>query len=430
MEEIQNSFSNQSIMKTNQYILFCLFLLYLTPTKAIEPPTDESKYITINGIVKDKSDKKALSYANVSIAGSTESTVTNADGEFTFKVKEPVDNIAIEVSHLGYDNQHIRLRKGEAELPTVWLTPSALMLDEIVISGRNPRELVEEAIRKIPDNYSGNNDQLTGFYRETARKRRHYINIAEAVVDLHKTPYTENAGRDRVKILKGRRLLSPKQSDTLAVKLLGGPTAAIYLDVVKNPDLLLSREMLPLYDFHIEEMTYIDERPQYVISFVPNRELPYALYYGKLYIDKERLSFTRAEFNLDMKDRYKATKAILHRKPFGLRFKPVDVTYLVDYTDHGNKTYLNYIRNEIRFKCDWRRRLFATSYAVVSEMVVTDIEPSATNIPIREAFGKDQILSDDVTLFFDKDFWGNYNIIKPEESLEKAVGKLKKMHEE
>jgi len=81
-------------------------------------------------------------------------------------------------------------------------------------------------------------------------------------------------------------------------------------------------------------------------------------------------------------------------------------------------------------RCDWRRRLFATSYAVVSEMVVTDIEPSATNIPIREAFGKDQILSDDVTLFFDKDFWGNYNIIKPEESLEKAVGKLKKMHEE
>ena len=109
-------------MKTNQYILFCLFLLYLTPTKAIEPPTDESKYVTINGIVKDKSDKKALSYANVSIAGSTESTVTNADGEFTFKVKEPVDNIAIEVSHLGYDNQHIRLRKGEVELPTVWLT--------------------------------------------------------------------------------------------------------------------------------------------------------------------------------------------------------------------------------------------------------------------------------------------------------------------
>ena len=137
-------------MKTYKYILFCLFLLHLTPVKAIEEPKDDGKYVTISGVVKDKSDKKVLSYANVSIAGSTESTVTNADGEFTFKVKEPVEDVAIEVSHLGYNNRRILLKEGDAELPTVWLTPSTLMLEEVVVSGRNPRELVEEAIKKIP----------------------------------------------------------------------------------------------------------------------------------------------------------------------------------------------------------------------------------------------------------------------------------------
>ena len=415
-------------MKTCKYILFCLFLLYLAPAKAVEEPEDDGRYVTISGIVKDKSDKKALSYASVSIAGSVEATVTNADGEFTFKVKEPVSETALEVSHLGYANARIHLKEGDTELHTVWLTPDTQMLGEVVVSGHNPRELVAEAVKKIPANYSAEADRLTGFYRETARKRRRYINVAEAVIDLHKTPYTQDAGRDRVRILKGRRLLSPKVSDTLAVKLLGGPTAAIYLDVVKNPDLLLSPEVLPLYDFHLEEPATIDERPQYVVSFMPNRKLPYALYYGRFYIDKERLSFTRAEFNLDVSDRYKATQAILHRKPFGLRFKPTEVTYLVDYADRDSKTYLNYVRNEIRFKCDWRRKLFATSYAVVSEMVVTDIKPSAADIPVRETFGKDQILSDDASLFFDKDFWGNYNIIQPEESLEKAVSRLKKMY--
>lgn len=380
-------------MKTCKYILFCLFLLYLAPAKAVEEPEDDGKYVTISGIVKDKSDKKALSYASVSIAGSVEATVTNADGEFTFKVKEPVSETALEVSHLGYANARIHLKEGDTKLHTVWLTPDMQMLGEVVVSGHNPRELV-----------------------------------AEAVIDLHKTPYTQDAGRDRVRILKGRRLLSPKASDTLTVKLLGGPTAAIYLDVVKNPDLLLSPEVLPLYDFHLEEPATIDERPQYVVSFMPNRKLPYAIYYGRFYIDKERLSFTRAEFNLDVSDRYKATQAILRCKPFGLRFKPEEVAYQVNYTDHNGKTYLSYVRNEIRFKCDWRRRLFSTNYAVVSEMVVTDIEPSTTNIPIREAFGKDQILSDDASLFFDKDFWGNYNIIQPEESLEKAVSRLRKMY--
>lgn len=380
-------------MKTCKYILFCLFLLYLAPAKAVEEPEDDGRYVTISGIVKDKSDKKALPYASVSIAGSVEATVINADGEFTFKVKEPVSETALEVSHLGYANTRIHLKEGDTELHTVWLTPDMQMLGEVVVSGHNPRELV-----------------------------------AEAVIDLHKTPYTQDAGRNRVRILKGRRLLSPKASDTLTVKLLGGPTAAIYLDVVKNPDLLLSPKVLPLYDFHLEEPATIDERLQYVVSFMPNRKLPYAIYYGRFYIDKERLSFTRAEFNLDVSDRYKATQAILRSKPFGLRFKPEEVAYQVNYTDHNGKTYLSYVRNEIRFKCDWRRRLFSTNYAVVSEMVVTDIEPSTTNIPIREAFGKDQILSDDASLFFDKDFWGNYNIIQPEESLEKAVSRLRKMY--
>lgn len=77
---------------------------------------------------------------------------------------------------------------------------------------------------------------------------------------------------------------------------------------MKNPDVLLDRECLPYYLFKMEESTNIDNRPQYVISFKPQVIMPYALYYGKLYIDKERLSFTRAEFNLSMDDRNKATR--------------------------------------------------------------------------------------------------------------------------
>jgi len=36
-------------MKTNKYILFCLFLLYLLPVKATDITKDESKYVTISG---------------------------------------------------------------------------------------------------------------------------------------------------------------------------------------------------------------------------------------------------------------------------------------------------------------------------------------------------------------------------------------------
>ena len=177
----------------------------------------------------------------------------------------------------------------------------------------------------------------------------------------------------------------------------------------------------------MEESVMIDSRPQYVISFQPQAILPYALYYGKLFIDKERLSFTRAEFNLNMDDRSKATEAILRKKPYGLIFRPLGVSFLVTYKEREGLTYLSYIRNEVRFRCDWKRRLFATNYSILSEMVVTDShDENVTGIPYRLAFKPNQSLPDKVSDFMDNDFWGAYNIIEPTESLESAVNRLKK----
>lgn len=353
------------------YLLITLSLAGFTPLQAQTDSADEGGYITLSGIVKDKKSKKSLEYVNISIPGSTTGTVTNADGEFSFKVKDSIHAKEVEISHLGYFNSKIELNGKDVEEQTVWLTPYTNMLDEVIIHARDPRYLVEEAIKKIPANYSSKHSLLTGFYRETAQKGRRYINISEAVIDIYKTPYDEGVDRDRVQIFKGRKLLSQKASDTLAVKLLGGPNLSVYVDVVKNPDVLLDLESLPYYKFRMEESTTINDRPQYVINFEPQAILPYALYYGKLYIDKERLSFTRAEFFLDMNDHNKATQAILRKKPFGLRFKPVEVSFLVNYKERNGLTYLSYIRNGVRFKCDWKRKLFSTNYTILSEMVVT-----------------------------------------------------------
>jgi hypothetical protein len=83
----------------------------------------------------------------------------------------------------------------------------------------------------------------------------------------------------------------------------------------------------------------------------------------------------------------------------------------------------------VKFKCDWQRRLFATNYAVVSEMIVTESkEDNVSNISRKESFNKNESLSDKVMNFYDDNFWGAYNIIEPTESLESAVNKLKKEH--
>ena len=407
------------------WILMMLLACGIIPVRAQDQA--EEPFITISGIVKDKQTKKRLGYVNLSVPGTSVGTITNEEGEFTIKVRNSLQARQVEVSHIGYLNDIIPVTGKNLSDYTVWLEPNTNSLAEVIIRADDPRIIVQEALRKVDDNYLTTGSMLTGFYRETAQKGKRYINISEAIIDIYKTSYKgRSVDRDRVQIYKGRKLLSQKASDTLAIKLLGGPNLSVYVDVVKNPDLLLSPEILPYYAFRMEESTMLNDRPHYVISFVPAVILPYALYEGKLFIDKERLSFSRAEFALNMDDQVKATEAILRRKPFGLRFKPLEVSFLVTYKEQEGITRLSYIRNEVRFKCDWKRKLFSTNYTVVSEMVVTDGREAQSGIPYRFAFKADQSLSDKVLDFADESFWGAYNIIEPTESLENAVNKLKK----
>ena len=378
-----------------------------------------AQQVVIGGNVVD--DKTGDPLGQVSISAGRVSVVTNEDGDFSLKLAEAPGVII--VSHLGYKTKRVKVKNGD-DLK-VRLQPTTIHLREVVVMNEDPRELVDIAISKIPDNYSKVPELLKGFYRETAMKRKHYIYVAEGVEDMYKTPYNRSIGRDRVAIVKGRRLLSQKQGDTLGVKVMGGPVQAVVMDLVKNRDFLLNKEDLDAYKFTMGIPAYITDRLQYVVQMEPQWSMPYALYHGKLYIDSERLAFTRIELNLDMADKDKATRTMLVKKPLGVKFKPRELSSVVDYRYEDGVTRISYLRNTFRFNCDWKKRLFATSFTATCEMVVTD--SSSDNVqPIasRSSFDSRDAYYDKVEYFLDPDYWRSYNIIEPSESLDKAIRKL------
>jgi hypothetical protein len=378
-----------------------------------------AQQVVVGGHVVD--DKTGDALGQVSVSAGRVSVVTNEDGDFSLKLD--ADPGTIVVSHLGYKTKRVKVKNGE-ELK-IRLHPTTIQLREIVVLNEDARELVDIAISKIPDNYSKVPELLKGFYRETAMKRKHYIYVAEGVEDMYKTPYSRSIGRDRVAIVKGRRLLSQKQGDTLGVKVMGGPVQAVVMDLVKNRDFLLNKEDLDAYKFTLGVPEYINDRLQYVVQMEPQWSMPYALYHGKLYIDSERLAFTRIELNLDMSDKDKATRTMLVKKPLGVKFKPRELSSVVDYRYEDGVTRISYLRNTFRFNCDWKKRLFATSFTATCEMVVTD--SSSDNVqPIasRSSFDSRDAYYDKVEYFLDPDYWRSYNIIEPSESLDKAIRKL------
>lgn len=380
-----------------------------------------AQQVVIGGTVVDGKTGRTL--RQVSVSAGKVSVVTNEDGVFSLKLAQKP--AAVTVSHLGYRTLRVPVTGEQTEGLTIRLTPTVFQLREVLVTNDNPRDLVDRAIEKIPGNYSRVPELLKGFYRETAMKRRHYIYVAEGVEDIYKTPYSRNIGRDRVAIVKGRRLLSQKQGDTLGVKVMGGPVQAIVMDVVKNREFLLNKEELDAYRFSMGKPEYINDREQYVVLIEPALLRPYALYHGKLYIDRERLAFTRIELELDMRDREKATRTMLVKKPFGVRFRPRELSLVADYRYEDGVTRISYLRNIFRFNCDWKKRLFSTSFTATCEMVVTD--SSSDNVqPIasRNSFDSRDAYYDKVEYFMDPEYWNNYNIIEPSESLDKAIQRL------
>jgi hypothetical protein len=379
---------------------------------------------TLSGKVTDAKTRKPM--AHVSVTDRSVGTVTNEAGEFILKLQKAPQTVTF--SCLGYKTQQLSAAALDGVRVEVRMEPSSVMLDEIVVQGADAKELVLKAMEKISDNYPKVPNLLRGFYRETVAKRNHFTSISEGVVDVYKTAYNKSDWRDGVAILKGRRLLSQRPSDTLSVKLQGGPVLPIMLDVVKEKDVLLNPEELDNYTFRYVTMSKADDRNQYVVEIAPLLVMPYALYHGRLYIDQETLAFTRIDLSLDMNDTDKVTQMILRKKPSGLRFTPHELSIYIDYKTDDGVTRINYIRNVIRFRCDWKRKLFKSNYTVTSEMVVTDRQEGKDLKPIRnrDTFNRKDNFYDKVVYFEDPGFWGKDNIIEPTEDLLKGIEKIKK----
>ena len=374
------------------------------------------------GTVYDAGTLKPVEAVSVTVPGRNYSTVSNADGSFVIKSDQALHELSF--SRIGYRSCTQAVTGGEV---SVMMIPVAYPIKEASIVSGDPLAIVLAACDKIKENYPSEPELLRCFYRETLQKRQRFISVNEAVARVFKTPYRiKSTGADKTALEKSRVIMSQRKHDTLSVRMMGGPTIAASFDIVKNQGIIFEDIDLQLYSLKMESPAYIGDRLHFVISLTPAGTAEYPLYYGTLYIDRESLTFSRIELSLDMRDTNKATRMMLVRKPLGLRFDPKELRVAVNYGSQDGVSRLSYCRTTMSFSCDWKKRLFATNYTSVNELVVTDLITPAVQIPREEVFRPKDILDDKAPLFLDSDFWKDYNIIEPSESLENAVKRLKK----
>jgi len=422
--------TNLIISKKQHLIYFLLLIFSFVFQNTISANTivkDTIGFKEYQGIVIDSKTKKELEFAAITVNGTNISTITNTQGAFSIKIPKNLLTNKVTVSYLGYTSQVLDLKYLNQENNIIKLETYIEELSEVKIEVKDAKSLVLEMMRRRGNNYFSDQTTMTGFYRETIKKRRSYVSLSEAVVEIHKQSYS-NSKNDILKLYKARKSTDYDKLDTITLKLQGGPFSTLYMDIIKNPNLFFSEEGTDNYDFHFDTATKIDNKPVYVVSFAPKPHIEEPLYFGKLYIESKSLALKSASFQLNLEDVEKAARLFVIKKPNRADVIPIEASYHVDYREKDGKWFYGYSRIQLGFKIDYDKRLFNSVYHLTMEMAITDWEKNEENLSVKfkDRLRSTAILSDEASGFSDPEFWGEFNVIEPEKPIESAIKKIQK----
>ena len=389
---------------------------------------DSSSFKYFKGTILDSKTKNELTFASITISGSNMSTISNSEGDFLIKIPRDRQDASLIISFLGYKDKVISIKDLKQEKNLLYLEPINVQLKDVVVNGIDANKLFSNVLNNRSKNYGDSAIQMIGFYRESIKKRRTYVSVLESIVNIEKMPFSSGV-QDQVNILEGRKNVDYTKLDTINFKLEGGLFTSLFIDLIKEPSNIFSENVFDLYNFRFEDITQINDKEVLIISFKQKSTLedPDPLYSGKLFIDAKSLAIISATFNLNVENRIKAGLIFTRKKPKGLVLYPTEVSYQVDYRQQNNKWIFSYSRGDITFKLNWDKWIFNTSYNTTFELVNTNWENQDSQAQINtQKLSPYVIMSDRISNSVDVNFWGEYNIIEPEKSIESAIIKIQR----
>ncbi len=409
-------------------LFFVIIFGYLqTINSSVAQQTDQNGFSEFNGLVIDSKTKKPLEFASIAVNQTNISTISNLDGKFLLKV--PAFNLdkSVTISYLGYNNKVIKLTDFSEDKMVIKLEESFVNLPNVSLISKDPVFILKNVLKKKDLNYSDKSLIMQGFYRESIKKGRKYASLSEAVIEIYKQPH-RTVTKDQVKLYKSRKSTDYRKIDTLVIKLQGGPYNNINMDMIKNKDLLFTDDFFDLYDLTFDKTISLNSKPVYVISFIQKSSVVEPLFKGKLYIDAGSFALSKGVFSLNLENLKKASKYFVKKKPAKADVIPVHTKYIVDYKYNNGKWYYNYGRIELSFKIKWDKKLFNSMYHLTIEMAITDwkINTDRKTLRYKERLRQNVIINDNASGFSDPEFWGDYNVIEPDKSIENAIRKIKR----
>lgn len=373
--------------------------------------------VIVTGKVLDGVTREPLSFASISVAGKSQGTIANAEGEFDFYIPVQYVNDTLIISHVGYKSYRNKISDLIKAAQLILLKATSFLLDEVVINEKNltGKEIVAKAIRNLKKNYSTKSFCLDGFFREIEEENGKYVLLTEAALELCDKNFDGKRKRslqEAVDIKEMRRSLRYSgQSNRDNIGYALG-------DLIENNDVRYNRGMLDTAgnDFSIDTITSYNDRPVYGISMANRTDS------GTLYIDMETYGILK--INMERKSRDPETNYYdVNAVGDSLKSGRVWFRFSVEFEKYRDKLYPRRMHeselNEIYYAQTGKVKIVSieTLELVVSN-VITDKENKEAK---RLRYG--MVLKNGE---YNKAFWNNYNILKLTPLNEKLIRDLEK----
>ncbi len=386
----------------------------------------QEEILTLTGQVTDYQTKKPIAYANVGILGKSIGTVTNAEGNFIFKIPASYGQDSLKISKVGYQSVTKSIASVRGQAIRVALQEASVQLPEIQVNakGLTGLEIIKKAVAAIPINYDTAATQVLAFYQEVIQLDTFRINHLESVLEA---TYPSHAEDVRLKTLKERRKKSDNPITRDAqfhrfLQLNEGPKYALrngnmigFYQKMHKHSFLNSRNF-KYYDFVLQGIVPDRQRSSYLILIQPKKKNGKAPVVGKIYIDVRSLAFTQWEFELtskgiDIENSHNFVLKSIGRMIMKASLKLSAGKELLHFDQYQGKWYLKDVQRHFEANVNSKSRNLENS------LWKTDLLLTVTDIAnLHNATRKDAKIytsADSLSQKLDNaDFWGNFNVIQ------------------
>ena len=419
-----------------RFTILCLFFLMFQTIVSGLYAQDNS---VITGKIINGEDKEPLPFASIRLKNHPIGTISNEEGEFDFYVPKSKRNDTLNISFIGFNSYEVPLANIDRELEII-LTPSSNVLDEVILTEKNPLDYIKKALERLPENYPQDPYQSIAYYREKFIENGAVINKEEGVFKTY-YPKAGDSAKNQHQLMLYKPEENPQQFQFMrewfeakqekrkkkAIKKgeefdeeeydsdmdmdFGGPETVIDLDINNERDNYLNPKHFKKYEYSFGDETSLNGERLVTINFKAKKTIDHKKDAGKILINTEDYAIVSIEQSGKFSIPF-IVKPILF--VIGLKIQNPTFNTVISYQKYKDKWYPQLFRWDAKIKLTKRHTFDPNENSDINigqVFFINELDSIAS--PISEAQRFDENEDMDGQIYNDLNLeWGELNVIK------------------